>query len=280
VQELVQQGLGAAPIATIDRSHIGDAEVGLKLLVLDASPRRDAAPLTPDGTGLRLAVGALVRFGTGQADTPSDFTDIGTGDGQTDVEVTGAADLMIGRRFWASLVGRYGAQLADNQAVRIPGSPSSPFAPASHALRVERDLGDYMVLEVTPRYVYNDYLAFGAHWAYRRKGEDEYTGGLNVPDGTGGTTTLDASILGVDTDGSEQRVGGGITFSTLSAYERRQTGAPFELRLSHFQSVSGSGYQPKRFITQLEVRYYARLFGAPLRPPRTPRRPVPLAPPR
>jgi hypothetical protein len=31
--------------------------------------------------------------------------------------------------------------------------------------------------------------------------------------------------------------------------------------------LSGTGYLPKQFGTQIQIRYYTRLFGAPMRPP-------------
>ena len=82
---------------------------------------------------------------------------------------------------------------------------------------------------------------------------------------------LDASVLGIDSEQSEQRIGGGATFSTLGAFDRGRARIPLEVQIFHFQTVSGSGYVPKQFSTQMQLRYYTRLFGAPLRP----RRPAP-----
>jgi hypothetical protein len=78
--------------------------------------------------------------------------------------------------------------------------------------------------------------------------------------------SLDAAILGIGTEQSEQRVGGGVTFSTLRAFDRGRANIPIEIQLMHWQTMAGEGYVPKRFSTQVQLRYYARLFGAPLRP--------------
>jgi len=82
----------------------------------------------------------------------------------------------------------------------------------------------------------------------------------------GKPVTLDAGILGTGTKQSEQRVGGGASFSTLRAYDRGRARVPIEVQLVHWQTLTGSGYVPKRFSTQIQLRYYTRLFGAPLRP--------------
>ena len=263
-QELLGDQLGIAPIAVVERSHIGDVEVGAKLLLIDTYGSLRQARASSGG-GLRLAVGGLVRLGTAQVDRPDDLADIGTGDGQTDIEVSGIADVVLTRRFWASAVARYGRQLEDEKILRIPDVPRNPFLAAFREQEVGRDLGDYVELEATPRFVYNDYLSISAQWTYRRKAEDTYTGTFTVEDPDGESVTLDARALGVGTEQTEQRVGGGLSFSTLRAFDRGRARLPIEVHFLHTQVLSGSGYVPKRFASQLQVRYYTRVFGAPLR---------------
>jgi hypothetical protein len=104
-----------------------------------------------------------------------------------------------------------------------------------------------------------------AQWLYRRKGEDKYTGTFTVTDQDDNSVSLDASLLGVGTEVTEQRIGGGISYSTLRAFDRGRANIPLDVQLLHTQSISGSGYAPKRFTTQVQLRYYTRLFGAPVR---------------
>jgi len=265
----LSDSLQIAPLGLVERSHIGDIELGAKVLLLDTFGSNPAARAHRNGFGVRVAAGAFARLGTGQLERPDDIFDIGTGDAQTDFEGNGAIDLVFGRRFWASVVGRYGAQLVDQRTYRIPDVARNPFVMKYREQIVSRDLGSYMELEASPRWVYNDYLALSANYLYRRKGEDKYTGMFTTVDPTGQPITLDASILGVGTEQTEQRVGGGASFSTLRAYDQGRSRIPVEIQFSHWQSISGSGYSPKQFTTQLQVRYYTRVFGAPMRPPRT-----------
>ena len=264
-QELLTRQLEIAPIGVVERSHIGDVEVGAKVLLLDTfgTPERARAS---GGRGFRFAVGGLVRFGTAQIDRPDDLVDVGTGDGQMDIEASGYADLVLGRRFWMSAIARYGVQMEDELPLRIPNVPRNPFLMAYREQLVNRDLGDYLVFEATPRYVYNDYLSLSAQWTYRRKGEDTYTGLFTVPGSDSLPVNLDASLLGVDTEQTEQIVSGGLAFSTLRAYDRGRSRLPLEVHFLHTQSLSGSGFASKRFSSQVQVRYYTKLFGAPLRP--------------
>jgi hypothetical protein len=264
---LISDSLGVAAIGVVERSHLGDVEVGAKVLLIDTFGGLARARAHRDGIGFRMSVGGLARFGTGQAERADDIVDVGTGDGQTDIEGTGALDVVFGRRFWASVVGRYGVQMADEKEFRIPDVSRNPFLAAYRQKTVARDLGDYIELQATPRYVYNDYLSLSANWTYRRKGEDKYNGTLTAEDLAGQSVVLDASILGVGTEQTEQRVGGGASFSTLRAFDRGRARLPLDVSLLHWQTMSGSGYLPKQFSTQVQVRYYTRLFGAPMRPP-------------
>ena len=267
---LLSDSLRIATLGLVERSHIGDIELGAKVLLIDTfgSVARSRTP--GRGVGIRLAVGGLARLGTGQVERPDDIVDIGTGDGQTDIEGNGAADIVVGRRFWASVVARYGVQMADERRFRIPDVARNPFLGAYREQTVTRDLGDYMEVQATPRYVYNDYISASMNWTYRRKGQDKYTGTFSVNGPQNTPVTLDASILGTDTEQSEQRLGGGASFSTLRAFDRGRARLPLELQVLHWQTLSGSGYVPKQYSTQVQLRYYTRLFGAPLRPPRSP----------
>ena len=206
-----------------------------------------------------------MRFGTAQVDRPDDLVDVGTGDGQTDIEASGYADLVFTRRLWMSAIARYGVQMEDALPLRIPNVPRNPYLMAYREQQVTRDLGDYLVLEATPRYVYNDYLSVTAQWSYRRKGEDTYTGMFTVQGPDSLPVNLDASVLGIDTEQTEQMVGAGLSFSTLRAYDRGRSRLPLEVQFLHTQSLSGSGYSTKRFTSQVQVRFYTKLFGAPLR---------------
>jgi hypothetical protein len=57
-------------------------------------------------------------------------------------------------------------------------------------------------------------------------------------------------------------VGGGVTFSTVAAYDRRKARWPMELELLHFQTIAGTGHTPKQFVTSVTLRMYRPLFGA------------------
>lgn len=256
-------GISGRPLADVERSHLGDVAIGAKLVLLEPGRGPGADPPT---TGLRLAVAALYRLPTAQLDLPEDFADVGTGDAQPDLELRGFVDLLAGRRFWASAVVRYGIQMASEDSLRITDAPGMPFPALFRAQRVDRDLGEFVEVELAPRWVPNDAFAVSANYRYRSKAADTYGGYQASAIGPSGIAVpLDAATLGLGTAQEEHRYGVGITFSTLRGYALRRSRWPMEVSLVHTRLFGGEGV-PKTFATTVAFRFYRRLFGAnPLR---------------
>ncbi len=256
-------GIGAVPLATVERSHIGDVEFGAKLLLYDGLGAQP--PQRPDYRGLkfRLAVGGAYRLGTAQYQSADDFADFGTGDAQDDIEGRVFADVLFGRRFWASFVGKYGVQKADQQWERIPDAPHAPFPALYRRQYIGRDLGDYVAAEFSPRVSLSDALMFSATYSVYSKKADSYTGTFNVTDLAGDPVTLDASILNAGTERREQRLVAGFTYSTMAAYYRGQAKRPLEVSYVVGQSLGGTGLAIKQFTQAIGLRLYIPLFAAP-----------------
>jgi hypothetical protein len=252
-------GIAGVALETVERSHLGDVEVGAKFLILDTS---EGAPGGPEPRrGVRLAVAAAYRFATAQIESPDNFADVGTGDRQPDVDVRGFLDLYAGPRFWTSLSARYVLQLPDRQIMRITAAPGDPFPELFRRQEIERDLGDILSFDVTPRLTPNDAISFGATYRFTHKALDSYEGQFSVDDGAGGTVELDASTLGLLTDYTEQRLGLGITYSSVAAWRRGGARWPIDVTLAHSRVFAGNNALPKLATTTLGMRYYHRLFG-------------------
>jgi hypothetical protein len=256
-------GIGAVPLETVERSHIGDVEAGIKVLLYDGLGARPPQTVDYRGVKFRVAAGAMYRRATAQYQSADDFADIGTGDAQDDIEGRLYADVLVGRRFWASFVGRYGVQQADAQFLRIPEQPNDPFPAGYRKQYVSRDLGDYFVGEFSPRVSLSDALMFTATYSYYSKGEDAYTGQFPVTNLSGEAVTLDASILNAGTARTEQRIVGGFTYSTMAAYYRGRAKRPLEVSYVFGQSLGGSGQVMKTFTQAIGLRLYIPLFAAP-----------------
>jgi hypothetical protein len=221
----------------------------------------------------RVALGGAYRLATGQLQSLDDFADFGTGDASQDIEGRLFADVLVGRRFWASVVARYGVQNADQQFMRIPDVPNAPFPAAYRRQSVERDLGDYVAADFSPRLSLTDALMVSATYSLWQKGEDAYTGTFPVTNLAGEQVSLDASVLNAGTERREQRLVAGFTYSTMAAYYRGRSALPLEVSYMIGQSMSGYGNVTKTFTSAIGVRLYKRLFGTPEnRPARASRR--------
>jgi hypothetical protein len=247
-----QYGLGLDSFRPVQRTHIGDVEVAAKLKLIDGIGALGANPRA--AFGLRAAVTGVYRAPTGQAEQPGNALDLGTGDGQADVEVRGALDVTMGRAFWISGAVRMVRQLEDEQFVRAPLSiEEGGLAPASATVRASRDLGDAIAFEVTPRWIANQYLAIAGIWQLRRKEADVYA--LAAGSTTG--TDRDVALLGAGTKFTEQRAGFGVTWSTLNAARRGKRVLPLDVSLQRLQSVRATGgVVPLVSSTQLRLRLW------------------------
>lgn len=268
-------GIGAVPLETVERSHIGDVEFGGKLLLYDGLGAQP--PQRPDFRGIkfRLAVGGAYRLGSAQYQSPDNFADFGTGDGQDDIEGRVFADVLFGRRVWASFVGKYGVQQADELFERVPATAHDPFPALYRSQYVRRDLGDYTAVEFSPRVSLSDALMFTATYSVYSKQADSYTGTFSATDLAGDPVTIDASILNAGTERKEQRLVAGFTYSTMAAYYRGRAKRPLEVSYVVGQSLSGSGLALKQFTQAIGLRLYIPLFAAPEAKPARPARRTP-----
>lgn len=257
-------GVAAQRLETVERSSLGDIEVGLKFIVIDPFKGSTDARMNPKGFNYRTSLTGVVRLPTGKRDAPNNFVDVGTGNEQTDIEGRWIQDFLVGNNFWASLIFRYVVQLADEKTMRITEAPNRTLAASFRQQKVDRDLGDFYEIEANPRWVFNDYFALTGHYFYRRKQADAYKGVFQIPGSiTGfGDLTVDARTLNGETEAREHRFGGGAAFSTLKSYQEKRSKIPVEVTFFHFQTTRGQGGNvPKLFSDQLQVRLYARLFG-------------------
>lgn len=196
----------------------GDAEVGLVYTVIDR----------PD---LRVAATGLVRLPTGLLDRSENFFDLGTGDGQTDLEGRVVTDIAHGR-LGARLTFGYNRQLESTIQRRV-FAPSQPLAYAYRAAEITRDPGDETTLGIEPFVRLAPGFAFSAGMIRWSHGADEVRyAGVAVPG-------VPASDLAIGTKRSSTALQVGLTYSSLAGITGR--GTPIEARWAYSSVVSASG---------------------------------------
>jgi len=257
-------GIVADPLQSVSRSHIGDIDIGGKFSIFDSFGGSTPARMSPKGLNFRSAVGVTFRLPTAQIESPDNFIDIGSGRKATTVEGRWFGDVLLGSRFWESFIVRFNKPFGDDQEIRIIDLPNEELAPLYRKQNVHRQLGTTFEFETAPRIVVNDYLAVSGWYLYRNHRQDDYTGTFTIPAAVTGFSdiTIDAATLDLETEQTEHRLGGGISFSNLFSFEEGKSKIPFEVQYLHWQTVKGAGgNQPKFFTDQVQLRLYARIFG-------------------
>lgn len=247
-------GIAARPFGDFEHSHVGDIELGAKILLFDTFGPPATAPAMRAGM-LRLAVAGVYRLPTGQRDLAGHFADLGAGQQQADIEVRGFADVALTPRLWTSAVARYAIQQPDRLVRRITDQPGDPFPELAREQEVSRNLGDLVEVEVAPRFVPNEEFSFSASYRYRRKGADAYAGTFDVTSADGTPLSLDASTLGAGTEASQQVAGFAVTFSTVRGHARRQARWPLEVSYLHTIVLAGRGV-PRAQVNGISLRIY------------------------
>lgn len=251
-------GIAGAPLESWQSGwELGDVEISAKARLV-ATPRMDSAgaPRTFAYTG---AVEALVRLGTGKLDDPNNFVDLGTGDGQTDIEVAAYSDILLGGRLLASIVARYGVQNSVVVDRRI-APPDRPIAPLSTLHAVEWKPASYRALDVVPKLALTPAVSVGLPYSYFTKGADRYT----LADGAAGSPPEDATALpspddlARETESTLQRLGVEIRYSAVLG----RTRLPFEARAIFQTAAAGRGGRTLRTSSfRVDLRTSVSLWG-------------------
>jgi len=225
--------VAAAPLNTADVGlwTLGDVEVTAALRLLDGEVR-DSGAVSPH-IAWSLWGGALVRFGTGKVDDPDIAFDL-----------HGSA--------------RYGVQGSGTLYRRV-ALHERAFPPVDTRRVVRWTPGNYLFVELSPRWHLGEALALAVDLRRYHKARDSYEILPNQPDGLLPVSALD---LEHETEMTLQELGLGIRYSTLGLWRDGRTGVPLELGARVIRATGGSGGQaPKNTRIEFSASVFRRLWG-------------------
>jgi hypothetical protein len=227
----------------------GDAEAGVAVTLVDRWDRERGRG------GFRAAVEGLVRFPTGRLAPVDRVLAMGTGDGQTDVEVRVTTDLGAGR--WGFRAeGMYNRQLASDFLRRV-APPTQPLAGLDRLSAVHLDPGDVVRIAVRPFFRLAPTFAIegvAMHWS---RGEDavSYLTDADVIPG------IEASVLAQDTKATATVLGIGITYSSAGKFREGGRGLPVDASWGYERIVrTTGGLVPDRHTFRARFRAYFGIF--------------------
>jgi hypothetical protein len=227
----------------------GDAEVGATLTLLDTWDRSRRRG------GVRAAVSGLVRLPTGRREQSDRPLDIGTGDGQPDVQLDLVTDIGSGP-FGARLSGTYVRQLPDNITTRVT-RPSQPFVGPDRLAVVRWDPGDIISIGVHPFYRLARTLAFQAGLDRWSHSTDQYSY-ASPADALPG---IDPNILGEESKTHATVLSAGITYSNPGARAPGGRGLPVDASWSYERVLqAGGGRVPDTHRVAARFRVYFEVW--------------------
>jgi hypothetical protein len=232
----------------------GDIDVGLWYRLFDGAGDRPWSRLgTSAGRRWRQSVGATMRLGTGSPVDPDDPLMLATGDGQHDVEVTSATDLLWGAHAWGSLLVRYTKQLGDERVARLPDAALAPYLPLTRRVLAERTPGDRIQIELAPRWVFNDYLAVGTRYRFMHEAATVW----REISPASGAVALQAEGAAI----TAHEASFGVTWSSIAAWQRGRSKRPIEISWERGYVFAGEGEILAARSDRLGVLVYAKLWG-------------------
>ncbi len=257
VLALLTDTTGAYALGPFGRRYqqgIGDIDVGLWFRVFDGLGRdpRSRFGLVPRRTW-RQTIGVTFRAGTGTPADPDDPLLLATGDGQHDIEVASATDLLWSDRLFGSLVLRYTKQLADERIVRFEDPLLAPYLPLTQRALAERRLGDRLAVDAAPRWVVNEYLAAGVRYRFVAQSDAQWTERAPVD----GNPPRQVTSPGL----RYHEAGIGFTWSSIAAWERGRTRLPIEVSYDRAMAIAGSGDVFAGQQDRISVTVYGRFWG-------------------
>jgi hypothetical protein len=238
-------GIGLDSIGSTDQLAIGDVELSATTQLLNTFT--DSAT---DGLHLRGALAGVVRLGTGHRARENRPLDVATGDGQMDLEVRGALDVMLAKRFLTTIAATYTDQLGSLAYDRLPYSPGSFFVldePVNGTIK----LGSMASIRVNPRFLITRGLMVGGLFtaAYRAGDQVTITG---APSSTASFGDANSRTIWAD--------GFTMSYSNLATHAGiGHPRFPAELLFSHLETVGSNGAGAiKSSRDAIELRLYFR----------------------
>jgi len=254
--ETLVSGVAGQPLGNVRRLwQAGDVEISATVRVLESGMPR------PDEPGPRFRYSVLAtllgRLPTGHVDEPDFFLDVGTGDGQPDLEARLRGALTVGDRIGVLGGARYGIQLP-RTLVRRVAPPEVVLAPLSTQHLVEWSPGAYWGFELAPAFRFSDELSVAAEYRVFRKYRDEYelTGAsVGAP--------VDPLVLEEESGVTLHELGGTVRYDTLTRWLGGGDVRPLQLHARVLRAVAGGGGQTP-ITTRIEfgVRFFQRIWGS------------------
>jgi hypothetical protein len=233
----------------------GDLELSARFLLFDGFD--DAATAAqPSGLHARATLTGTLRLPTGQLASASNPLDMATGHGTLGAGARLAFYSQVGSRVGLTAAGSYIQAFGKTHSGAFPSAQGAPFPPATADVYPYTP-GSVIRVEVAPRFMLTRLMGVSAVYDVQHVAANRYTSAVTASGGVAATPV--AMIDGVAcAPGTRQSAGFGITYSTVTEYERGGATLPIDVTFTHLEALSGAARMPKAFRDQIQIRLYYR----------------------
>ena len=202
-------GIEGAPLGDIRSGwSAGDAEISATIKILESSPPESIAEVSR--FSYRFLGTLLGRLPTGTVDHPDFFLDVGTGDGQSDVEGRLLTEMIFNGKWGITLGGLYGIQFP-RTLVRRVAAPEIVMPPLSTRHLVTWNPGEYLAFELAPILRLSAELSLFGEYRMFKKSTDTYE-----LSGSSIGASVNPALLEQETRLTVHEFGGTLRYDTLA----------------------------------------------------------------
>ena len=247
VPGLLQSSVGGVDsLQTTNKLALGGVTFALQYQVFDHF-RSDS--ITAPHFQSRLAVGGGFKFEKLLQDSARTLGTISSGNGSA-VELHSAMDVITGNVGGTAVV-RYTKYLPHTVNAPLVGDPES-FWPVPVFGSADATAGAVMGLDLTPRILIGSSFALDGHYGFERTGATTYE--RMTPPSTCAVCSTAATLSTAARNA--QRIGFGVRYSTVDAWQRKQLSTPLEVSFTHLQTITGDPGVAALQRDQVQVRLY------------------------
>ena len=241
----VSYGIALDSIGSTEQTSVGDIELSVTSLLFNSFADAPTRWLQWRGTAA-----GVVRVGTGHPARANRPFDVPTGDGQTDLEIRGAVDMMVGRRLLTTVAATYTVQTGSVVTGRLAYPPGFIFG-LDYPVSGSTKLGNMAAVRLNPRFLITPALMVGGLATVSHRAADMVT-----------VTGLAASGETFGNPNALTVYSGGFTIAYSNLASTSGTGSarfPAEIHFSHLETLrASSAGAEKAFRDAIELRLYFR----------------------
>ncbi len=185
-----------------------------------------------------------VTLPTGQKNDPDDLADLGVF-GQTALEPGIVFNYLPWNKLRLAAKASYKFVAPDKAEMRVPGSDGDILPGPETKETLSRNLGDSVTVGGAANLAIGQYFTLAGGYEYTAKGEDSFSGNRNAK----------YELLAKDSSSEAHKLRAGISFETISLYQRKKNFPPLKLDYEIINTIAGKNTD-RQLVNELSLTMF------------------------